>query len=129
LDVPGWVAGGGEKKKKMDVRAYDALPVVETSDHRAVFLRVGVPVLGPEEMAPPSPSSSLEGVADGAVVDPRVKLPVPVDVHAWERRAAARRKEVMVGWSAFVWSTREGAVLLATMLAVAVGSWWLWRVW
>jgi hypothetical protein len=62
-------------------------------------------------------------------VDPRVKLPVPVDVHAWERRAAARRKEVMVGWSAFVWSTREGAVLLATMLAVAVGSWWLWRVW
>jgi hypothetical protein len=63
------------------------------------------------------------------VVDPRVKLPVPVDVHAWERRAAARRKEVMVGWSAFVWSTREGAVLLATILALGVGSWWLWRVW
>jgi hypothetical protein len=128
LDVPGWVAGGGEKKKKMDVRAYDALPVVETSDHRAVFLRVGVPVLGAEEMAPPL-EEVVEEMADGAAVDPRVKLPVPVDVHAWERRAAARRKEVMVGWSAFVWSTREGAVLLATILALGVGSWWLWRVW
>jgi hypothetical protein len=130
LDVPGWVAAGKEKKeKKMDVRAYDALPVVETSDHRAVFLRVGVPVLGAEEMAPPSLEEVVEGMAEGGVVDPRVKLPVPVDVHAWERRAAARTKEVMVGWSAFVWSTREGAVLLATILALGVGSWWLWRVW
>lgn len=146
LDVAPWVAGGGgggpgggngsdnDKKRKVEVLVYDALPVVATSDHRAVVFRARVPVLGAEEMLPPSPRAGDECAAieeeEGTVAaDPRVRLPVPVDVHAWERRAAARRKEIMVGWSAFVWSTREGAVLLATVLAFGVGSWWLWRVW
>ncbi|KAH6855008.1 DNase I-like protein [Chaetomium sp. MPI-CAGE-AT-0009] len=110
-------------------------------DHRAVFFRARVPVLGEEEMRrPPPPSagggaedqveaSGVDGDGDAGLVDPRVRMPVPVDVHAWERRAAARRREMVVGWTAFVWSTREGAMLLATLLALGVGSWWLLRVW
>jgi len=116
----------------VQVDAYDALPLMACSDHRAVYFRARVPVLGAEEMAPPpglGEEESLVAEDSGGLVDPRVRMPVPVDVHAWERRAAARRKEMVVGWTAFVWSTREGAVLLATLLALGVGSWWLLRVW
>ncbi|AEO65237.1 uncharacterized protein THITE_2112046 [Thermothielavioides terrestris NRRL 8126] len=150
LDVPAWAAakaaaadghghghghGDDGPMLRVDVRAYDALPVVRTSDHRAVFFRARVPVLGEDEMRPP-PEMVAEAEAEAeaeraaaAKLDPRLRLPVPVDVHAWERRAAARRKELVIGWSAYVWSTREGALLLATALAVGVGGWWLWRAW
>ncbi|OLN96583.1 Inositol-1,4,5-trisphosphate 5-phosphatase 1-like protein 1 [Colletotrichum chlorophyti] len=118
LDVPSWCKGDG----KVDVRAYDAMPVVRSSDHRAVFLRATVPVLSEEELAPPS---SDRGESAGGLVDPRLVLPVAIDPEAWERRAAARRKEVFVGWSMFLWSTKEGALVLATLLAVGAGAWWL----
>ncbi|KAK3310839.1 Endonuclease/exonuclease/phosphatase [Chaetomium strumarium] len=143
LDVPRWVAlppaaattttttttsssssVDGKTKVQVEVKAYDALPVVASSDHRGVFFRARVPVLAEAEMTPPP---ELEG--EEYDHDPRVRMPVPVDVHAWERRAAARRREKVVGWSALLWSTREGAVLLATVVALGVGGWWLWRVW
>ena len=101
------------------MRAYDAMPVLATSDHRPVFWRARVPVLGPDVMRPPPLLRD----------DPRVTLPVPVDVHAWERRAAARRREVVVGWSALLWSTREGAAALATALALGLAAWWLLWAW
>jgi hypothetical protein len=143
LDVPRWVSslppppppnssGGEEGKPRVEVDAYDALPLMACSDHRAVYFRARVPVLGAEEMTPPpgiGEEESLVSEDSGGLVDPRVRMPVPVDVHAWERRAAARRREMVVGWTAFVWSTREGAVLLATLLALGLGSWWLLRIW
>jgi hypothetical protein len=135
LDVPAWVNNGGnndegkKERKEVEVAVYDAMPVVESSDHRAVFFRARVPVLGEDEMRPPAALAEVLAEDEEGPVDPRVRMPVPVDVHAWERRAAARRKEVLVGWSAFVWGTREGAVLLATVLALGVGAWWLWRTW
>lgn len=111
---PGWCDRVLFLDEGVEVRAYDALPVVRSSDHRAVFLRAAVAPL-----------------REGAVVtrregDPRVEMPVQVDVHAWERRAAARRKELVVGWTAFFWSTREGAVVMATVMVVVVGGWWVW---
>ena len=137
LDVPGWARGDSTTKKvEVEVEAYDSLPVVETSDHRPVFFRAKVPVLGEEEMRLPS-SISIASEEDEQLglleeewkKDPRVSMPVAVDVHAWERRAAARRKEVVVGWTAFLWSTKEGALVLATLLVMGVGSWWLLRGW
>ncbi|KAK4250969.1 Endonuclease/exonuclease/phosphatase [Corynascus novoguineensis] len=126
----------GHINAKVDVSAYDALPVVATSDHRAVFFRARVPLLDEDEMRSSLAAAVLReededssgGPAVG-VIDPRLRLPVPVDVHAWERRAAARRKEMIVGWTGFLWSTREGAIVLTTVLALGVGSWWLMRVW
>lgn len=109
---------------------YDAMPVVETSDHRAVFWRAEVPVLAAEEMRPPE--GAVEAAVEGEMEErdmPRAKLPVPVDVHAWERRAAARRKEMVIGWMGFVWTTKEGAVLLGTLLALGLGGWWLLQGW
>ncbi|KAK1969051.1 endonuclease/Exonuclease/phosphatase [Colletotrichum sublineola] len=117
LDVPSWTKA---TPQKVDVKSYDAFPVVRSSDHRAVFLRAVVPLLTEEELARPSSEASAAGA-----VDPRLVLPVAIDPEAWERRAAARRKEVFVGWSMFLWSTRQGALVLATLLAVGAGAWWL----
>ncbi|KAK5656216.1 hypothetical protein OQA88_4977 [Cercophora sp. LCS_1] len=119
LGLPEWVS----RKKDLEVQAYDSLPVVRTSDHRPVFLRINIPLLAAKELIPPKGALAEESQ------DPRVNPPVEVDVHAWERRAAARRKELIVGWSAFLWSTREGALVLATLLGLLVGAWYLWSVW
>ncbi|KAK3495444.1 Endonuclease/exonuclease/phosphatase [Neurospora crassa] len=142
LDVPPWVtttteleqqpeAEAEREKVKVEVEVYDSLPVVETSDHRPVFFRAKVPVLGEEAMRLPlvSEGEGEREVEEEWKRDPRVSMPVAVDVHAWERRAAARRKEVVVGWTAFLWSTKEGALVLATLLVMGVGSWWLLRDW
>ena len=118
---PGWcdrVLFTGHEELK--VGGYDAFPVLESSDHRPVWLRVSVPIVGGDEM-------KMRLGLKGAENDPRKKLPVPVDVDAWERRMAARRKEVVVGWSALLWSTKEGAVALATVLVMILGGWWLFR--
>lgn len=114
LDLPPWVKAAG---KKMHVRAYDSLPVLRTSDHRPVYLRVDVPLVGAAEMRAP------EGVAEGKD-DPRVTMPVAIDSGAWERREAAKRKEVMLGWSTLLWSTREGAVVVGTFLVATMGAYW-----
>ncbi|KAK0655889.1 Endonuclease/exonuclease/phosphatase [Cercophora newfieldiana] len=122
LDLPAWVQG---KNKAIEVKAYDSLPVVRTSDHRAVFFRASIPIVSAEDMLSPSAKAALAA----AESDPRCAPPVAVDVHAWERRAAARQKEVAVGWSAFFWSTKEGAVVLATLFALSLGVWWFWTCW
>jgi hypothetical protein len=143
LDVAPWVVQrlqrhgkgtgtGTGQQLRVETLLYDALPVLATSDHRPVVWRGLVPVLGAADMAVPTPTGTGEG--DGLLdeewkADPRVRLPVPVDVHAWERRARARRRELVVGWSAFLWSTKEGALLLATVLALGVGGWWFLRGW
>lgn len=136
LDVAPWVRRRKQPESGISVRAYDIMPLMRSSDHRPVFLRATVPVLGPEEMAPPPPPPPVSAAAEGGVetlrdedmADPRIVLPVPVDPHAWERRAAARRREVVAGWSMFVWATREGAALIGASLLVAGATWWLWRV-
>ncbi|KAI9163327.1 Polyphosphatidylinositol phosphatase INP52 [Paramyrothecium foliicola] len=127
LDVPDWVkeADRSGEEVSMQVRAYDALPVIRTSDHRPVFLRVAVPLISPSEMAPPSHIAEQPSTSKAA--DPRVRLPIEVDPEAWERRAAARRREVMAGWSMFLWSTKQGALILATLLVAGLGGYYLYQ--
>ncbi|KAF9879632.1 hypothetical protein CkaCkLH20_03175 [Colletotrichum karsti] len=118
LEVPSWAKA--DTGSKVDVKSYDAMPVVRSSDHRAVYIRAAVPLLTEEEL---SPTAAAE--TSGHVADPRLRLPVAIDPEAWERRAAARRKEVLAGWSMFLWSTKQGALILATLLAIGAGAWWL----
>ncbi|KAF5636323.1 phosphatidylinositol phosphate phosphatase [Fusarium tjaetaba] len=121
LDVPSWLKKGNSQDPKLNVRAYDCLPVLRMSDHRPVYLRIDVPLISPSDMAPPSDLDC------GVSKDPRARLPMEIDPEAWERRAAARRKEVMAGWSMYLWSTKEGACILATVLAFGAGVYWLHR--
>ncbi|UKZ55335.1 hypothetical protein TrVGV298_009155 [Trichoderma virens] len=124
LELPSWVDA------KMNVREYDALPVIRTSDHRPVFLRVDVPLISPGDLAPPAAvRESVAGSASpgGSGVDPRVRLPVEIDPEAWDRRVAARRREIAAGWTMFLGSTRQGAYILASLLATGAGGYWLYR--
>ncbi|RFU72825.1 phosphatidylinositol polyphosphate phosphatase [Trichoderma arundinaceum] len=127
LELPSWVGAGS----KIDVRSYDALPVIRTSDHRPVFLRARVPLVAPADLAPPA--AVLESAAAGSAspggsgIDPRVRLPVEIDPEAWDRRVAARRREIAAGWTMFLWSTRQGAYILASVLAASAGGYWLYR--
>ncbi|OAA72133.1 inositol 5-phosphatase [Cordyceps fumosorosea ARSEF 2679] len=59
--------------------------------------------------------------------DPRVRLPTELDPEAWQRRMVARRRELLVGWSMFLWSTKEGACILATFLIASIGGYWVYR--
>ncbi|RDA90506.1 hypothetical protein CP533_0831 [Ophiocordyceps camponoti-saundersi (nom. inval.)] len=123
LDVPSWLQG----QRRMHVRAYDALPVVRTSDHRAVFLRVDVPLVAPADLVPRPSSSSSSSSSSDAAEDPRLRLPAEIDPEAWARRRAARQKERLLGWTMLLWSSPEGAwVLLASLVVAAGGAYWFY---
>ncbi|KAG5927481.1 hypothetical protein E4U42_002190 [Claviceps africana] len=130
LDLPPWVLGPNRSPRgssgRIEILAYDALPVMRSSDHRPVYLRAQVPLIPPEDMMPP-PETDGGHDDDTWLSDPRARLPVEVDPEAWSRRRAARRKELVTGWSAFLWSTKEGAWVLATLLVVGMGTWWLYQ--
>ncbi|KAB5528897.1 DNase I-like protein [Coniochaeta sp. 2T2.1] len=129
LDLPDWVQRRRGPEEKIQTVAYDILPLMASSDHRPVFWRGTVPILPGEEMLPPSTSEGEDGgLEEEDRKDPRVTLPVAIDPHAWERRAAARRREVIAGWSMFLWATKEGAGVLGGGLLLGALTWWLWRV-
>ncbi|GAP92089.1 putative endonuclease exonuclease phosphatase [Rosellinia necatrix] len=120
LDIPRWASGpSAATKASMDTIAYDALPPVRTSDHRAVFLYIRVPVLEPSVLAP-SPDVRASGSND-----PRLKPPYPVDFEAWTHRARMKKWESMIGWSMFISQSKQGIALFTTLFLVGLGTWWL----
>ncbi|PHH69693.1 hypothetical protein CDD82_7602 [Ophiocordyceps australis] len=122
LDLPSWVKARLDAPR-ITVHAYDALPLMRSSDHRPVYMRVRVPLVSPKDMVPP-----LTGrLAQTDSLDPRVQLPVDIDVEAWQRRKAARNKEQMLGWAMFFWSTSQGTWALAALLVAGLGAYWLYR--
>ncbi|SPN99945.1 related to phosphatidylinositol phosphate phosphatase [Cephalotrichum gorgonifer] len=128
LDIPPWTKALRPEARGIEVQAYNAMPVVASSDHRAVFLRVDVPVMDKEDLLLPRQDSHAEYPAEWDL-DPRAKMPVAIDPEAWERRAAARQKEVMAGWSMLLGSTQEGALIVGTLALVAVSAWYLYQQW
>lgn len=139
LDIPSWVKRRRADKAAAEivVHKYNSMPTILSSDHQPVFLRVSVPLLTPEELSPDAElmaegskedaegTEDLEDTAD--VTDPRLRLPVPVDLAAWERRASARKKELTTGMMTLFFSTREGAVVLSTVALVSLMTWWLYK--
>lgn len=144
LDIPWWTNGATTsspsdrtKTPQMDVRAYDALPAVRTSDHRGVYLRIGVPMLSTDELAPTEAvveaelarhaGADAEGQddreEDGGLVDPRIKLPFPINPDAWAHRALVKHWERALGWSILVSNSRP-AITLATIIIIGLGAWW-----
>ncbi|KAI1823697.1 DNase I-like protein [Xylaria intraflava] len=119
LDVPPWASDPAAKETRITTLAYDALPAVRTSDHRAVFLRLAVPVLEPSELAPPNELRAADSN------DPRIKLPYPVDFQSWEHRAQVKKWEPMIGWSMLISQSKKGIALFIALFLVGLGTWWL----
>ena len=88
------------------INGYTALPVQETSDHRPVALSVTVPT---------------------NVSEPVIDPPFPLNPQWKERRAAARRREFIVGVLAYLTMTGEGNAIVVGLLAGIVGGWFLIR--
>jgi hypothetical protein len=89
---------------------YTALPLLPSSDHRAVVLHVTL-----EQEA---------GVED----DFRLAPPFALDPHWRTRRAAARRYEIAVGAASWVVLTAEGNATLAGVVGGALAVYFLVRV-
>ncbi|WPH05035.1 Hypothetical protein R9X50_00793300 [Acrodontium crateriforme] len=87
---------------KPTVHSYAALPVQPTSDHRPVALSLSIP----------AKPFKVDGVEPPFDVKPGWK----------ERRATARRYELMVGLVAFLGYTWEGEALLAGTLIGLIGG-------
>jgi len=91
---------------------YTALPLLPSSDHRAVALHVTLDL------------SAHDGV-DG---DLRVSPPFPLDLGWRTRRAAARRYEVAVGMASWPILTTEGNATLGGLLASALAVYFLFTM-
>lgn len=153
LDVPArmrrrWRQQSGQKgEPRVQVTAYKSLPLMRTSDHQPVFLRARVPLLGSqrgeeerEADAHVDAEAEMDGADDGMAAavaaggddtteeqeDPREHLPVPIDMDAWQRREQARRREVMAGCGMLLFNTPTGALAVATVVLVVVGTYWVW---
>ncbi|KAI0147537.1 DNase I-like protein [Xylariaceae sp. FL1272] len=114
LPAPSWVS----PENKIKVQAYNALPAVRTSDHRAVYLRVKVPVIEPAELAP------SDAACRRFQTDPRVKLPFSIDLHSWENRKKVKEWEYYVGWLMKVAESKYSIGVVTAMCVLGFGYWW-----
>ena len=111
LDLPSWMIHE-HPDAKIQVLDYKALPLMSSSDHRAVALSLSIPLQ-------PIPAPDDEVAADNVRMHP----PFPIDPHWRERRAAARRWELVVGVLAYLGLTWEGNAVLLAIVAGALGGW------
>jgi hypothetical protein len=108
LDTPSWMKGA----RKVQPHKYDALPLFPTSDHRPVALSVSVPL---DAIQVPRDIDDTNDV--------RLAAPFAVDPEWESKRDAARTKELLVGYLAYIGWTWEGnGYLLATILGL-FGVW------
>ena len=99
-----------ESTAEFQIHEYTALPLMSTSDHRPVMLSLSIPL---KPIAPPN------GLSPD--LDWRMKSPFPIDPTWRERRAVARRKEIVVGLGAYLALTWKGRVLVAIIIGALSG--------
>lgn len=119
LDLPSWLADKYEegKKPRIELGRYVALPLFETSDHRAVALSCRVPLLPIPE---PTEEERERLKSDVRITPPFDRAP---DWRA--KRTLARKEELMAGYSMFFTSTWEGWLIVIGTLAGFVGGYFL----
>lgn len=111
LDVPQW-SKKQNSKAAIKVQKYIALPLMPTSDHRAVVSLVEIPLV-----QIPEPTE-----ADDEADDPRIHPPFTIDANWKLRREKARQLELVVGFGAYFMTTLEGgAVVVATIMGILGG--------
>ncbi|KAF2157273.1 putative inositol 5-phosphatase [Myriangium duriaei CBS 260.36] len=93
---------------QLRVGLYNSLPLLPSSDHRAVLFRADVPI----------GKTMQNGQRDQAV-----SSPFQLSSDAVARAARSRTKDIFVGMLALLATTWEGRTILLGMLAGAIGSW------
>jgi len=93
-------------KAGLEVHEYTSLPLQPTSDHRPVALSAAVPL--------------FEADGDAAALTP----PFSLNPDWAARRAAARRREIVVGVLAWLALSREGNAVVVGVVAAVVAAWW-----
>ena len=111
LDLPRWMKDE-DPSIEIQVHGYSALPLMSTSDHRPVALSLTIPL---KPIPPPDDED-----ADG---DLRLHPPFAIDPQWRQKRATARRKEIVVGLAAYFALTWEGRGILLAMLMGALSAW------
>ncbi|KAJ8069486.1 hypothetical protein OCU04_003139 [Sclerotinia nivalis] len=110
LDMPSWVQKSNPQAKIIPNK-YTALPLLPTSDHRAVALDVTIPLL-------PIPEPEAGEGGD----DPRAHMPFDIDIDWKKKRERARMLEIVVGFTLYFTGTKEGASLFIAMVVGVVGA-------
>ena len=105
LDAPSWIQEAG-----VAVKAYRALPLMATSDHRPVACLLEVP-----DVAISTPTE--EQAREGGV---RCHPPFERDPYWRERRRAARAGELVVGYVLLLATTWNILLLLVPLLVLLV---------
>ena len=112
-DLPFWMKAV-DSSMSIKAHGYTAFPLMSTSDHRPVALSLSIPA-----KAITTPGSDQSGD------DVRLSPPFSLDDDWRSKRAAARRRELIVGMFAYLGLTWEGrSILLATVIGVLSG-WWI----
>ena len=111
FNIPPWMSSQ-DPSARIQVHKYTALPLMSTSDHRPVMLLLSLPL-----RPIPPPADEVRGR------DWRLDPPFSVDPEWRQRRRTARRKEIVVGLSAYLGLTWEGRGLLLAILIGALGGW------
>ena len=121
LDLPPWYKSKNAAAK-VEVLGYTALPLMTSSDHRAVACSFSVPT---EAIPEPSDDDDEEEEREegDAKLDIRLVPPFGLNPLWMEEREAARTKEVVVGMAAYLGLTWEGRGLLLAIVLGAVGGW------
>ena len=113
--LPPWMLAK-DASISINVHGYTALPLMSTSDHRPVALSLSIPAI---PLSPPD--------HDGAEAEFRLSPPFDIDLDWRNKRAAARRRELIVGTAAFLSLTWEGRIALLATIIGAFGGWWILR--
>jgi hypothetical protein len=104
LEFPTWM------QEKITANKYDALPQLDTSDHRPVVLSLSVPL-----RFIPEPANGQDDI--------RLHPPFEINPDWKSRRAIARRKEIVVGLAAYLTLTWEGNGLLLATVIGGISGW------
>ena len=113
-DLPFWMKAA-DSSVSIKAHGYTALPLMSTSDHRPVALSLSIPA-----KAIPTPDSDQTGD------DARLSPPFRLDKDWRSKRAAARRRELVVGTFAYLGLTWEGRSILLLAFVIGVFSaWWI----
>jgi hypothetical protein len=95
------------------VHVYNALPLLSSSDHRPVAMAFSIP----------KTMSEITRADDER--DWMKEPPFALDPEWRTKRAAARRREILVGFGAYFGTTWEGRAVLIAIAVGAVGGWWM----